>query len=184
MAPTGSSTRMRSKKSTERTTRTPATAPIRIALEGDTLAQPAVIPTRPANAPFKLIPTSGFLNLIQEVAMANTAPVAAARLMVTKIMAMEVSAVVVEPGLNPNHPSHRINTPRAANGMLWPRIGRIAPFFPYFPSLGPNTMAPASAAHPPTECTTVEPAKSINPRASSHPPPLNSPPQAQEPNMG
>ena len=67
------------------TTRTPATAPMMIALVGDTLAHPAVIPTRPARAPFKLMPTSGFPNLIQEVIIARTAPAAAARLVFTAI---------------------------------------------------------------------------------------------------
>jgi hypothetical protein len=32
-------------------------------------------------------------------------------------------------------------------------------------------MTPASAAQPPTECTTVEPAKSHMPAFCSHPPP-------------
>jgi len=45
-------------------------------------------------------------------------------------------------------------------------------------------MAPARASQPPTECTTVDPAKSMKPRFSSQPPPWNSPPQAQEPEMG
>ena len=85
---------------------------------GDTLAQPAVMPTRPARAPFKLMPTSGFPNLIHEINMAKIAPAAAARLVLTKIMAILLSAVVVEPGLKPNQPSQRINTPRAARGIL------------------------------------------------------------------
>ena len=55
--------------------------------------------------------------------MAIHAPAAAAKLVLTKIRAMDLSAVVVEPGLNPNQPSHRMNTPRAASGMLWPGIG-------------------------------------------------------------
>ena len=99
----------------------------------------------------RLIPTSGFPNLNQEVPMASTAPAAAARFVLTKIMAMSVLAAVVEPGLKPNQPSQRMNTPRAARGMLCPRIGRTAPSLPYLPRRGPRTMAPASAAQPPTE---------------------------------
>ena len=41
------------------------------------------------------------------------------------------------------------------------------------------TMAPVSAAQPPTECTTVEPAKSEKPISESQPPP-----QIQEPWIG
>jgi hypothetical protein len=51
--------------------------------------------------------------------------------------------------------------------MLCPRIAFGFPSFVYFPSLGPSTIAPASASHPPTECTTVDPAKSWNPLAAS-----------------
>ena len=39
------------------------------------------------------------------------------------------------------------------------------------PSRGPRLIAPVSAAHPPTECTTVEPAKSSNPMVSRKRPP-------------
>jgi len=117
-APTGSSTLMWSKNSTEKTTRTPATAPIMIALKGVTVAQGLVMATRPARAPFRLMPASGFLNLIQAVTIARITPAAAARLVFTKIKAMSLLAAVVEPGLKPNQPSHRINTPRAASGRL------------------------------------------------------------------
>ena len=116
--------------------------------------------------------------------MARTEPAAAARLVLTKIMAMSLLAAVVEPGLNPNQPSQRINTPRAARGKLWPKIGLILPSLVYLPIRGPRTMAPARAAQPPTECTTVEPAKSMKPKPSSQPLPLNRLPQAQLPKTG
>ena len=51
--------------------------PIAIAPGIDTLAQPAVIPTSPANAPFNVIDTSGFLYLIHVTAIVATAPAAA-----------------------------------------------------------------------------------------------------------
>jgi len=64
------------------------------------------------------MPASGFPNFTQAVNMAKTAPAAAARLVLTKIMAISVLAAVVEPGLKPNHPNQRIKTPKAARGML------------------------------------------------------------------
>ena len=67
---------------------------------------------------------------------------------------------MVEPALNPNHPNHNIKTPRAASGKLWPLIS-CGTLSIYLPTLGQTYKAPARAAHPPTECTTVEPAKSI-----------------------
>ena len=162
----------------------PATAPIITALNGETVAQGLVMATSPAKAPFRLIPASGFPNIIQEVNIASTAAVAADRFVLTNINAMSFEAAVVEPGLKPNHPSQRINTPSAAKGMLCPRMGFIFPSFPYFPKRGPRTMVPAKAAQPPTEWTTVEPAKSMKPRFSSQPFPLKRLPQAQLPNMG
>ena len=54
-----------------------------------------------------------------------------------------------EPGLNPNHPNHKINAPTEAKGKLCP--GRVLelPSFEYFPILGPKTMAAAKAENPP-----------------------------------
>ena len=40
-----------------------------------------------------------------------------------------------------------------------------------FPSREPKIIAPERAAHPPTECTKVEPAKSENPISLNQPPP-------------
>jgi len=111
---------IRSKNKTEKTTNTPPMAPIMMELVGETLAQPAVMATSPASAPFRLMPMSGFLKIIQEVSIPVTHPAAAAKLVLTKIVAMVVSPMVVEPGLNPNQPSHRIKTPIAAKGILWP----------------------------------------------------------------
>ena len=42
---------------------------------------------------------------------------------------------------------------------------------PNLPRRGPSTRIPASAAQPPTLCTTVEPAKSQKPAVASQPPP-------------
>ena len=46
------------------------------------------------------------------------------------------SAPSVEPGLNPNQPSHRMSTPRPNSGMLWPGIARGLPSAPYLPWRG------------------------------------------------
>src|SRR3989339_619523 len=118
MAPTGSSILTLSKNKTEKTTSTPAREPIIIELVGVTLAHPAVIPKSPPKERFKLMPTSGLPNFIQEIIMAMIDPAAAARFVFTKIMAVSLLAAVVEPGLNPNQPSQRIKTPMAAKGIL------------------------------------------------------------------
>ena len=56
--------------------------------------------------------------------------------------------------------------------MLEGGVGRACPSsLLNLPSLGPTTMMPARAAQPPTLCTMVEPAKSLNPSSFSHPPP-------------
>ncbi len=107
-APTGSSIPILSMNSTEKTTMTPAMAPIITELVGVTLAQPAVMPTRPARAPFKVIPTSGFLKRIQDVSIAVRAAAAPARLVLTKIMAISVFPAVVEPGLKPRSEERRV----------------------------------------------------------------------------
>ncbi len=130
----------------------PQSAPIIIALMGDTNAHPAVIPTSPASAPFKVIEASGFLYLIQVKNMAASAAAAAERVVVTVIV--DIAGLVPErvlPGLNPYHPNHKINTPSAASGMLWPVIALEVPSLLYLPILGPKMMAPARPAHPPTE---------------------------------
>lgn len=56
------------------------------------------------------------------------------------------------------------------DGQIVPEDGRGFPFL-YFPMRGPTSAAPTSASHPPTECTTADPAKSWKPRAASQPPP-------------
>ena len=48
-----------SKNSTLSTTRIPATKPMKKAPKGETVSQPAVIATRPAREPFRVMETSG-----------------------------------------------------------------------------------------------------------------------------
>ena len=133
------------------------------ALDGETVAHPAVIATSPAIAPLSECEIFGLPIANQEKNNAATAPAAAERLVVTIIRAIERSVPdVVLPALKPNQPNHNKNTPSAANAILWPGISFIsslirerAPFltffFTYLPNRGPRTNAPASPAHPPTE---------------------------------
>ena len=132
--------------------------------------------TNPAIAPLSVIPKLGFPSLIQVVAIAPTAPAAAAMLVTitTADAATESSPpqASCEPPLKPNHPNHRINTPRAPNKRLCPGITFDFPST-YLPSLGPTIHAPTSAAHPPTEWTIEDPAKSIKPRLANQPSPFH-----------
>src|SRR3970040_2179275 len=146
----------------------PAMTPMIRELGTLTKAQGAVIATRPARQPFNVIPRSGFPRRIQAGIMEERGAAAAAMLVVVATWAMEgPSAAMVEPGLNPNHPNQRTNTPMAAEVMLWPGMAFTLPPWPYFPIRGPRTMIPARAAHPPMEWTTVDPAKSRHPFPAS-----------------
>src|SRR5690606_32997250 len=87
-------------------------------------------------------------------------PVHAANAVVTQTNEINSgSADSTEPPLKPNQPNHNRNTPITASGTeeLAKVLGEP---LSYLPRRGPNTIAPANAAQPPTECTTVEPAKS------------------------
>ena len=90
-----------------------------------------------------------------------------------------VSMPTVEAPLKPNQQNHRMNTPKAAEVILWPRIARGLPSLSYLPMRGPRILAPIKAHRPPTMCTAVEPAKSWKPSCESQPPP-----QIQWPEMG
>ena len=100
-------------------------------------------------------------------------PAAAARFVTRTISAKRLPiAPSVEPGLNPNQPSHRISTPRPTSGMEWPGIARGLPSGPYLPIRGPSSSSTARAPVAPARWTTVEPAKSCIPTfACSQPPP-------------
>src|SRR3989344_1629751 len=181
IAPTGSSTLIESKNFTAATTIVPPIAPIIIALSGLTFAVPAVIETKPASAPLSVIPMFGFELFNHVTAIAAVAPAAAASVVVTAIAAiLAFVPASVDPALNPYHPNHKMKTPSVAKGSECPFISTAFPLM-YFPILGPTAIAPASAAQPPTLCTTVEPAKSMNGASNSESQP---PPQAQCPTTG
>src|SRR5688572_10174590 len=94
-------------------------------------------------------------------------------LVVLKMWAISLPSptAIVLPGLKPNQPSHRMKHPVNSDVMLWPGIGFTRPSFAYLPRRGPRMATPVSAAQPPTEWTTVEPAKSHMPAEASQPPP-------------
>ena len=84
-----------------------------------------------------------------------------------------------EPPLKPNQPIQRMNTPRVTIGTFEGGVTLTLPSERNLLRLAPTMMMPASAAHPPVECTIVEPAKSWNPSSFSQPPP-----QVQAPTIG
>src|SRR5688572_12358186 len=103
---------------TEKTTSPPATPPLMAEAPTQATAHGAVIGTRPARQPLRIMLRSGLPRTSQAVIVAATAPNAAAVFVVTAMCPIWVLAVIVEPGLNPNHPSQRIRQPSAARPML------------------------------------------------------------------
>ena len=183
MAPTTSSILNLSSIGTARTTMMPPTAPIHRAPKSDGASGSAVIDTRPASAPFRTMVRSTFLNMTCVIIIAAIEPAAAAILVLANMRdTSEISPTVpmasCEPPLKPNQPSHRMNVPSVASARFEPGNGFTLPSL-YLPRRGPSTMAPARAAQPPTECTTVEPAKSEKPASDNQPPP-----HCQEPEIG
>src|SRR2546427_682898 len=72
-------------------------------------------------------------------ASAASTPAAAARLVTTTISAKRPpTAARVEPGLKPNQPSQRMNTPRPTSGIECPGIARGLPSESYLPRRGPD----------------------------------------------
>ena len=57
----------------------------------------------------------------------------------------------LDPGLNPNQPIQRMNTPSAPSVKLCPGIAFDLPSLEYLPILGPSIVAPTKAHHPPIE---------------------------------
>ena len=157
----------------------PPTAPIKIAANGDGAKGSAVIATNPPIHPFNIWITSVLpINNLVTTAAAKTPPAPAKnvfkKIVDTAIASSAVPIASCEPPLKPNQPNHNTNTPsvtsgidEAANGL----IGVASPDFVNLPSLGPIMIAPAKAAAPPVECTSVDPAKSEKPSVANQPPP-------------
>ena len=98
-------------------------APISTDPKGDTRSHPAVMPTSPASTPFSVRDKEGLPYFIQLATSAKKPPAQAARLVVRNTCEMVVWSPLVaaancEPGLNPNQPNQRINTPRQASVKL------------------------------------------------------------------
>ena len=124
-----------------------------------------MIATNPAIAPLPAMPMSIVPVFSFTVITANSTPAAAAMLVITRISGNRPSsAPSVDPGLNPNQPSHRISTPSPNSGMLCPGIARGLPSDPYLPLRAPSSSRAASAPVAPIRWTAVEPAKSCMPQ--------------------
>ncbi len=99
--------------------------------------------------------------------IASAAPAPAARVVVTATRAATTASPPlspsVEPGLKPYQPIQRINAPSIPSAIEWPGMAFTEPSSSYLPRRAPTMIAPTSAAYPPTEWTTVEPAKSTMP---------------------
>ncbi len=154
IAPTGSSILTLSIKTIENTTITPPTAPIMVAINGVGVSGPAVIATRPAKAPFKIMVKSALPNSNLATTKAAITPPAAAAFVFRNTIATALALAIspnfnTEPPLKPNQPIHRMNVPKVANGRFAPGIGRTSPLGPYLPLRAPSRITPANAAAAP-----------------------------------
>src|SRR5690606_12601541 len=142
------------------TTSTPPMPPMTKAAHASTAPHGAVIETRPANTPLPIMARSGLPALSEIVTVQNRPPAIDASKVFTPTVITYSSASSSEPGLNPNQPTQRMNTPRIANGMVWAGIARGLAFASYLPMRGPRKIAPIRAAMPPVMWTMPDPAKS------------------------
>ena len=136
--------------------------PMTAAAHGATKAHGAVMATRPASMPLAIMPGSGLpvRHMIQNIATIDaegTGDGGVGRHDGELDVGRRRS---VDAALKPNQPNSRMNVPSMAIGMWWPGSARGVPSLANLPMRGPSTMAPASAATPPTVWTTPEPAKS------------------------
>ena len=144
-------------------------APINAACGVDTTWQPAVIATNPARVPLIVRDVVWLLSgCVFESRMAVIPPAAAAMIVLTMMPAMAVVKANVLPPLKPIQPIIKNSMPSIASGRLLPGMFCTLPRMKR-PVRGPITMTAARATQPPTLCTTVLPAKSVNPIASSQP---------------
>ena len=94
-------------------------------------AHPAVIPTKPPKAPFNVIPTFGFPEIIEvDIALIEAAHPESK--VVTAIEAKSTfTAANADPTLNPNQPNQSIKTPSAPATIELPLIFKGFPFSSY-----------------------------------------------------
>ena len=127
-------------------------------------SHPAVMATRPASEAFRHMETSGLPYFIQVTIMHTTVATEGATVVVRKMEPSSATFTAAAP-LNPYQPSHRMNTPSAPMGRLWPGKAftfTTRPSLPYenLPMRGPSIFAPTRAHTPPTMWMQAEPAKS------------------------
>ena len=114
-APTGSSIFSLSSSFTAQTTMIPARRPISSETGTVTNAHGAVMATRPARHPLIDMPSDGLPSHIQLIAVADSSAMIPAVLVVMKMCEIALaSTAIVEPGLNPNQPSHSTKQPMTA----------------------------------------------------------------------
>lgn len=154
------------------TTSTPDTAPMTAAPRASTVAQVAVMATRPARDALRHMDTSGFPLRAQVKIMHITVATAGAMVVLPRICAIWVTSAAAAP-LKPYQPNHRMNTPRAPRVREWPGMAFTRTFpscsLVYFPMRAPSMAAPIKAVMPPTVWMTVDPAKSTKPSWASQP---------------
>ena len=111
--------------------------------------------------------TSGLPYFTQVNTMQVTVAIAGATVVVRKIEPSCSTEVAAAP-LKPYQPSHKMNTPRAPMGRLWPGKALTSVTSPCLsrlnlPMRGPRIFAPIKALMPPTMWMAQEPAKSWKP---------------------
>ncbi len=96
--------------------------------KGETMSQPAVMPTNPARMPFSVRDKEGLPYFIQLTANAKKPPAQAARFVVRKTCEIAIASSVeaaanCEPGLNPNQPNHKDEYTQCRNREVMSRNG-------------------------------------------------------------
>ena len=181
-APTTSSTRSRSSSQEDACTSAAAAAPMTTASNEETAWQPAVMATSPPSRPL----ISGVGRYPPPPARPSATPTASPAEPASTVLATTPGTAPVSPSvlppLKPSQPTQIESAPSTASGRLLAVISRGRPVRSKRPSRGPTATQAMSANQPPTECTTVDPAKSTKPRPASHvASPVRAPPQAQCP---
>mmetsp|Transcript_15770 Transcript_15770/g.42385 ORF Transcript_15770/g.42385 Transcript_15770/m.42385 type:complete len:207 (+) Transcript_15770:696-1316(+) len=142
------------------------TMPMGTADHGSTVAQPAVMDTRPARAPLSVCSRSRLCRMSLARARLVIAPAAAAIVVVAAARETTLPRPMMpsaEPGLKPYQPTQRMKVPSAWSVAECPGISMTLPSASNLPRRGPTKKAPSSALRPPTMCTAPQPAKSIMP---------------------
>ncbi|MNV85860.1 hypothetical protein D3C71_1798440 [compost metagenome] len=87
---------------------------------GDMVAQPAVIPTKPPNEALMVVFIRIALPRIKAYSIYATAPAQAAKWVLRAIRPILTLAFTVDAALKPNHANQRTKPPKATKGKLCP----------------------------------------------------------------